>query len=68
MTSPEHALLLWTAVAVVALVLLIAWARLNAFVALTLVSLFVGASSGMPLASHRACNTDASFHLRNNAL
>lgn len=51
MTSPAHALLLWTAVAVVALVLLIAWVRLNAFVALTLVSLFVGASSGMPLGS-----------------
>jgi gluconate:H+ symporter, GntP family len=50
-TSPAHALLLWTAVAVVALVLLIAWVRLNAFVALTLVSLFVGASSGMPLGS-----------------
>ena len=51
MTSPDHALLLWTAAAVVALVLLIAWARLNAFVALTLISLFVGASSGMPLGS-----------------
>jgi GntP family gluconate:H+ symporter len=50
-TSPQHALLLSTALAVVALVLLIAWARLNAFVALTLVSLFVGASSGMPLGS-----------------
>jgi GntP family gluconate:H+ symporter len=50
-TSPEHALLLWTAAAVVALVVLIAWARLNAFVALTLTSLFVGAVSGMPLGS-----------------
>jgi gluconate:H+ symporter, GntP family len=50
-TSPDHVLLLWTAVAVVALVVLIAWARLNAFVALTLISLFVGASSGMPLGS-----------------
>jgi len=49
--SADHALVLWTAVAVVALVLLIAWARLNAFVALTLTSLFVGAVSGMPLGS-----------------
>ena len=38
--APDHALLLlWTAAAVVALILLIAWARLNAFVALTLTSL-----------------------------
>ena len=51
MTSPDHALLLWTAAAVVALVALIAWARLNAFVALTLTSLFVGVVSGMPLGS-----------------
>ena len=51
MTPADHTLLLWTAVAVAALVLLIAWARLNAFVALTLISLFVGASSGMPLGS-----------------
>ena len=51
MTSPNHALLLWTFAAVAALVVLIAWARLNAFVALTLISLCVGAVSGMPLGS-----------------
>ena len=51
MTAAQQALLLWTAAAVVGLVLLIAWARLNAFVALTLISLFVGAASGMPLDS-----------------
>jgi gluconate:H+ symporter, GntP family len=44
-----QALLPWTAAAVVALILLIAWARLNAFVALTVISLVVGAGSGMPL-------------------
>jgi gluconate:H+ symporter, GntP family len=47
--APDQALLLWTAAAVVALILLIAWARLNAFVALTVTSLLVGAVSGMPL-------------------
>ncbi|HEX2309367.1 MAG TPA: gluconate:H+ symporter [Vicinamibacterales bacterium] len=47
--APDQALLLWTAAAVVALILLIAWARLNAFVALTVTSLVVGAVSGMPL-------------------
>ena len=51
MTAAQQALLLWTAAAIVGLVLLIAWARLNAFVALTLISLFVGAASGMPLDS-----------------
>jgi gluconate:H+ symporter, GntP family len=47
--APDQALLLWTAAAVVALILLIAWARLNAFVALTVTSLVVGAVSGLPL-------------------
>jgi gluconate:H+ symporter, GntP family len=47
--APDQALLLWTAAAVVALILLIAWARLNAFLALTVTSLVVGAGSGMPL-------------------
>lgn len=47
--APHQALLLWTAAAVVTLILLIAWARLNAFVALTVISLVVGAVSGMPL-------------------
>jgi len=50
-SAADHGLLLWTAVAVAGLVALIAWARLNAFVALTLTSLFVGAVSGMPLGS-----------------
>jgi GntP family gluconate:H+ symporter len=50
-TSPNHALLLWTFAGVAALVALITWARLNAFVALTLISLGVGAVSGMPLGS-----------------
>jgi gluconate:H+ symporter, GntP family len=50
-TSPNHALLLWTFAGVAALVALITWARLNAFVALTLISLCVGAVSGMPLGS-----------------
>jgi GntP family gluconate:H+ symporter len=49
--SADHGLLLWTAAAVLALIALIAWGRLNAFVALTLTSLFVGAISGMPLGS-----------------
>ena len=44
-------LLVYAAVAIVALVLLIARFKLNAFVALVVVSLVLGASVGMPLAS-----------------
>ena len=51
MTSADSWLLVWTAVAVGGLVLLIAVLRLNAFVALVVTSLFVGAVSGMPLAA-----------------
>jgi GntP family gluconate:H+ symporter len=47
--APDQALLLWTAAAVIALILLIAWVRINAFVALTVISLVVGVVSGMPL-------------------
>jgi gluconate:H+ symporter, GntP family len=42
-------LLLCTAAAVVGLVLLIAWARVHAFIALCIAALFVGVCSGMPL-------------------
>ena len=51
MPPADSWLLVWTAVAVVGLVLLIAGLRLNAFVALVVTSLFVGAVSGMPLAA-----------------
>jgi gluconate:H+ symporter, GntP family len=51
MTPGDSWLLIWTAVAVGGLVLLIAVLRLNAFVALVVTSLFVGAVSGMPLAA-----------------
>jgi GntP family gluconate:H+ symporter len=44
-------LLVYAAVSIVALVLLIARFKLNAFVALVVVSLVLGASVGMPMAS-----------------
>lgn len=50
MTDTHSMVLLWSAVgAVVALVLLIAWARLNPFLTLTLCSLGLALASGIPL-------------------
>jgi GntP family gluconate:H+ symporter len=46
--SHEAMLLLWTALAILALVVLVARFKLNAFLALMLATLFVGLCSGMP--------------------
>lgn len=45
----QAALLACTAGAVIGLILLIAWARVHAFIALVIAALFVGVCSGMPL-------------------
>jgi GntP family gluconate:H+ symporter len=50
MTDTHSMILLWSAIAaVVALILLIAWARLNAFLTITLCSLALALAAGIPL-------------------